>query len=200
VAPTGPPVSQPPIAIPPSYPVDQPIVSNPRPTPSVLPVNRIYRVLDNVSQGILNMRAGPGINNPIVVAIPAGASDLSVGYCNHPDDRGGSPWCEVKWHGYTGWVSSCCMVEISVPSQRTFRVLPNVSQGVLNMRKGPGTTYDLVTSIPGGASDVTVGGCRLSDDSSRTAWCEVQWRGKSGWASACCMVDVKTGAYARAGE
>jgi hypothetical protein len=40
----------------------------------------------------------------------------------------------------------------------------------------------------------------MPDDGGKTAWCEVEWHGKSGWASACCMVDVDSGAYARAGE
>lgn len=46
----------------------------------------------------------------------------------------------------------------------------------LNMRRGPGTGYGVITTIPGG-STVDVGGCTGS-------WCEVDWRGVSGWASA----------------
>jgi uncharacterized protein YraI len=163
-------------------------------------------VLDNVSQGVLNMRTAPGTASPLVVAIPAGASDLTIGRCVTVADGSTSPWCEVQWRGHTGWISSCCIAEVApgapgaAGARRTFRVLADVSSGVLNMREGPGTRYRLVASIPAGAADLAIGRCRMPDDGGRTAWCEVEWRGKTGWASACCMVDVKSGAYARAGD
>jgi uncharacterized protein YraI len=46
----------------------------------------------------------------------------------------------------------------------------------LNMRAGPGTDYQVVGVIPDGAS-VRVRGCQGS-------WCEVDFRGRSGFASA----------------
>jgi hypothetical protein len=46
----------------------------------------------------------------------------------------------------------------------------------LNMRAGPGTEYGVVATIPAGAT-VDVGGCTGS-------WCEVNFRGASGFASA----------------
>ena len=80
----------------------------------------------------------------------------------------------------------------------TYRVLPNVSQGIHNMRSGPGTHFPLVTSIPAGATDLVVGQCRPPQDGrSRSPWCQVQWRGHSGWASSCCMVNMQTGAFPR---
>jgi uncharacterized protein YraI len=70
-----------------------------------------YRVLANVSQGIHNMRAGPGTNFPLVVSIPAGATGLVVGQCRSPQDRRSAhPWCEVSWRGHRGWTSACCIV------------------------------------------------------------------------------------------
>jgi uncharacterized protein YraI len=168
--------------------------------PAPPPLRRQYRVIDDVSEGILNMRAGASTQSPVVVAIPAGAPDLSVGRCRPADDGRGRPWCDVLWRGYAGWVSSCCIVEITARAKRTFRVLADVSQGILNVRDGPGVRHNLVVSIPAGSSDVTVGRCRMPDDGGRTAWCEVEWRNKAGWASACCMVDVRTGAPARMSE
>src|SRR5262245_12320512 len=46
----------------------------------------------------------------------------------------------------------------------------------LNMRSGPGTEYGVVATIPAGAT-VDVGGCTGS-------WCEVNFRGASGFANA----------------
>ncbi|WP_052341562.1 SH3 domain-containing protein [Salinarimonas rosea] len=46
----------------------------------------------------------------------------------------------------------------------------------LNLRAGPGTNYQVIATMPGGVV-VDVEGCRGS-------WCRVDYRGRSGWASA----------------
>lgn len=84
------------------------------------------------------------------------------------------------------------------PAQPTYRVLPNVSQGIHNMRAGPGTNHALVVSIPAGSTGLTIGRCRPPEDrSSKHNWCEAKWRNFSGWVSSCCVVDIKTGAFPR---
>jgi len=86
----------------------------------------------------------------------------------------------------------------ALPPQATYRVLPNVSQGIQNMRAGPGTNYPLVTAMPAGATGITVGRCRPAEDrNSRHPWCEVKWQNFSGWTSSCCIVDSRTGAFPR---
>lgn len=160
---------------------------------------RTFRVERDVSQGILNMRGGAGTHHPIVASIPAGAA-VQVGRCRPPEDGDGPDWCEVQWRGFSGWASSCCWSEASAggATSRTFRVMENVSQGILNMRAGPGSRHRIVVSMPAGASGVSVGRCRRPDDGGSKSWCEVAWRGYRGWASSCCLVDAVTGE--RAGE
>jgi len=68
-------------------------------------------VLAIVSEGKLNMRSGPGAKYPLVYALPAGTTGISVGRCRMPDDGGAKPWCEANWRTYSGWVSSCCVVD-----------------------------------------------------------------------------------------
>ncbi|WP_372425504.1 SH3 domain-containing protein [Salinarimonas chemoclinalis] len=46
----------------------------------------------------------------------------------------------------------------------------------LNLRAGPGTNFQVIATMPGGVV-VDVEGCRGS-------WCRVDYRGRSGWASA----------------
>lgn len=46
----------------------------------------------------------------------------------------------------------------------------------LNLRAGPGTNYQVLTTMPGGAV-VEVEGCR-------SGWCRLDYRGREGWASA----------------
>ena len=184
-----PPVRIPEAAAPPRQPDAPP---TPRDT-----AGRLVRVQHNVSQGILNMRTGPAANSRVVVAIPAG-SELRVGACQAPQDNSRYPWCEAQWQGHRGFVSSCCFDDVAAAApRRTFRVLPDVSDGILNLRRGAGTNHGLVASIPAGATGLLVGRCRLPDDGGRAPWCEVEWQGRSGWASACCMVDTRTGAFAR---
>ncbi|MGD9925753.1 MAG: caspase family protein [Pseudorhodoplanes sp.] len=97
------PSSPPPAAVaPPAAPSPPPVAALPRET---------YRVLGNVSQGIHNMRSGPGTNFPLVVSIPAGSTGLVIGRCRPPQDgRSAHRWCEVTWRGHRGWTSSCCVV------------------------------------------------------------------------------------------
>lgn len=106
-----PPPSPPPVAVtpPPAIVAPQPAPQAPPPV-AALP-RETYRVLNNVSQGIHNMRSGPGTNFPLVVSIPAGATGLVVGQCRPPQDRRSAhPWCEVTWRGHSGWTSACCIV------------------------------------------------------------------------------------------
>lgn len=46
----------------------------------------------------------------------------------------------------------------------------------LNLRRGPGTNYNVITAMPAGAR-VDIDGCSGN-------WCQVDWRGYSGYASA----------------
>jgi uncharacterized protein YraI len=197
--PSSPDVVAAPAVVPPSAPPSKPAAVASAPSmPPASPSMRAFRVVEDVSQGILNMRTGAGTNHPLVASIPAGASDLQVGRCRPPDDGDGPDWCEVRWRGHIGWASSCCMVPAGPGTARTFRVMENVSRGILNMRTGPGTGHRRVVSIPAGATGLVLGRCRMPDDGGKNRWCEVEWRGHRGWASACCMVDASTGA--RAGQ
>jgi TIR domain len=82
------------------------------------------------------------------------------------------------------------------PEPATYRVLANVSGGVQNLRSGPAVRYSLVVAIPAGATGITLGACRASEDGSRP-WCAARWRSYSGFISSCCIVDEKTGAAPR---
>ena len=76
------------------------------------------------------------------------------------------------------------------PAQRAnpggYRIRSDVSQGIHNMRSGPGQGHSLVVSIPANSTGVALdeGSCRNADDgASRAQWCRVSWGGRSGWAS-----------------
>jgi hypothetical protein len=53
---------------------------------------------------------------------------------------------------------------------------PALATTNVNLRQGPGTTYTVITTIPGG-STVNVTGCSGE-------WCQVGWQGQSGYVIA----------------
>lgn len=53
---------------------------------------------------------------------------------------------------------------------------PALATANVNIRQGPGTTYQIITTIPGG-STVDVSGCQGQ-------WCQVTWQGQHGYAVA----------------
>lgn len=72
------------------------------------PVLTAFRVKSTVSQGIHNMRAGPGTGHALVASIPAGAGGVRVDLasCREADDgRSSNDWCRASWQGRSGWIS-----------------------------------------------------------------------------------------------
>jgi hypothetical protein len=72
--------------------------------------------------------------------------------------------------------------------KRPFRVV-DVSDGFLQIRNGPGPTYQEIAKMPLGATGL-VGRC-VPLDAPWKPFCEVEWRGVSGWASSCCMAELE---------
>src|SRR6266566_99145 len=76
---------------------------NPGTRAQVLPGS--YSIAPNVSEGIQNLRSGPGQGHSIVIAIPAGRSGVIVHECRSPDDgQSRFQWCRAQWNGYSGWI------------------------------------------------------------------------------------------------
>lgn len=53
-----------------------------------------------------NLRAGPGLNYPVVVDLPPGARMVLHGCLT------GYSWCDVTWRGNRGWLSAAYMSAI----------------------------------------------------------------------------------------
>jgi uncharacterized membrane protein YgcG len=89
--------------------------SLPSELPRVVPSDRpstTYRVLPTVSGGVQNLRAGPGTAYDIIYPIPEGSTGITISTCRPSEDgKTKRPWCAASWHGYTGWISSCCIID-----------------------------------------------------------------------------------------
>jgi hypothetical protein len=71
--------------------------------------------------------------------------------------------------------------------KRPFHVV-DASEGFLQIRNGPGTTYEEIAKMPLDATGL-VGRCvRLQGG--YKPFCEVEWQGVNGWASSCCMAEL----------
>jgi len=75
------------------------------------------QVRHDVSQGVSNMRSGPGQYNSLIVAVPAGSTLMLKGDCRNADDGVSRyPWCRYQWNGYTGWMSSGNVLVLPTPT------------------------------------------------------------------------------------
>ncbi len=93
------------------------VIARPPPTPSApprvaalpaAPSGGSYRIRSDVSQGIHNMRTGPGQGHARVVSIPANSTGVEVymASCRKADDGASqAPWCRISWRGHSGWAS-----------------------------------------------------------------------------------------------
>jgi hypothetical protein len=97
----------------PNVAAESPTVTRPEPplpVPTVTPPRTTFRVLPNVSGGVQNLRSGPAVKYPLVIAIPAGATGIAIGACFAAEDNT-RPWCAATWRSYSGYISSCCIVD-----------------------------------------------------------------------------------------
>jgi uncharacterized protein YraI len=64
-----------------------------------------FTIPDNVSQGYMNIRTGPGSKHQITGTIPAGQTVTASKCVQRDDGISGPDWCYVNWNGKQGWVS-----------------------------------------------------------------------------------------------
>lgn len=76
--------------------------------PKTQPQETTRRVKSLVSGGYINLREGPGLDQRVVVEIPAGESIVVDESDCKPgsDGRTKYPFCRVTWEGHVGWASA----------------------------------------------------------------------------------------------
>ena len=148
-------------------------------TTSTIKLNSNYKTTGN-----LNMRSGAATSYARIATLPMG----TVVTPTKLSSDGG--WAEVKYNNQTGWISVkyITLVEETTPeepSDKPDEPSSNPDQtgkkykttGNLNMRKGPGTSYDRITTLP---METVVTPTKLSSDG---GWAEVKYNNQTGWIS-----------------
>lgn len=131
----------------------------------------------NTDGSSLNLRSGPGTSFRKVASIPANAVLNITGIENG--------WYKTSYNGNEGYVSSD-YITLSSPSaaentitkedSTTRTGVLNTNGSSLNLRSGPGTGYNKVTSIPASAV--------LTITSEESGWYKTSYNGKVGYVSA----------------
>jgi uncharacterized protein YraI len=134
----------------------------------------------------LNMRAGAGSGNSLLLVVPRGAtvsltSNESNGYT------------QVTYNGTTGWVLTSYLGSGSSeppPSSQGPTGSGTVVDGALNLRSGPGLGYSVILVMPGNASVTLLG-------ESSGGYVKVTYQGTTGWASS---TYIQTGGSSSSGN
>ena len=129
-----------------------------------------------VINGSLNLRSGPGTGYAVITVMPGGSTVSITGALNNG-------FYPVRYNGQDGYASAQYLQIGGTPSTPTpTPTAPaldtaTVIDGALNLRSGPGTTYAVITVMPGG-STVSITGALTN------GFYPVRFGGQNGYASA----------------
>ncbi len=147
-----------------------------------------YRVVNIRSNDTLNVRAGRSTSNRILGELEFNATGIYASAC---DGR----WCAVKYGCLSGFASQKYLSNgsrVTTTSTRTqsntYHVVGHTPSEELNVRRGPSTKYSIIGTIPHNGSGIIVNACN-SISGFRYKWCQVNYRGVTGWAYAKYLAD-----------
>jgi hypothetical protein len=104
----------------------------------------------------------------------------------------GSPSPQNRGEEITSSVCNEVRPNSTEPTQtvvkRPFRVV-GATDGFLNIRTGPGPDYEPIAKMPEGSTGL-VGRC-IPVPGGYKPFCEVEWKGVTGWASSCCLAELE---------
>lgn len=134
-----------------------------------------------VVDGSLNFRSGPSTSDGVIAVLRAGASVQLTG-------EQSNGFARVTFNGATGWAFAQYLSTTggtgtgTPPAGGVVAVGDSVTgsatvvDGRLNQRRGPGTTYAVITVLPNGAVVEVMGGAQ-------SGFLPVRYNGVKGWAS-----------------
>ena len=127
-----------------------------------------------VTGSSVNFRKGPGTNYSIIKTLSKGTK---VGFISESNG-----WAKINYNGSMGYISSKYLVAINSNNNNTNEEADNtvkynksVTGSRVNLRKGPGTNYPVVTSLIRGTSVGVI--------SESNGWSKINYNGSIGYMS-----------------
>ncbi len=133
--------------------------------------SNVINKIVNVSS-VLNVRSGPGISYSVVGKVFDGDKVVVL--------EQGSTWDKIQIEDITGWVKNAYLIMDNATG--VYRVVESVKEDVyklvsvsskLNVRNGPGTSYDIVGKLDNGAK------VKIVDTNNK--WDKIQYNDIEGW-------------------
>lgn len=119
----------------------------------------------------ITMRSGPGPNWPTIGEIPAGG-ELEIMNCG---PGWGRDWCRIRWENAEGYIPAT-----SLGSSLNQAIKPVVTARVVTLRKGPGSRFKTIGTIPLGTNV----GSSYCAKGWQSGWCPVYFQGETGFVKA----------------
>ena len=142
--------------------------------------------------GLTNVRSGPGTNHPILGEASTGQQFAILG--KSPDEE----WWQIDFEGQTGWIYAPNVTATNAENVQVAAVIPapppveNTSppaapadseiegpslrvNGLINVRSGPGTDYEVIGRATPGIFFA------VSGKNSDGEWWQIDYNGEAGW-------------------
>jgi uncharacterized protein YraI len=150
----------------------------PRPTATATPTaTPVPGQMAAISEDLVNLRAGPGTDYAIIAQLATGAELLVVGR------SAGDDWLFVQpGEGDSGWVFADYLTGVEalaalavVTPDPDVLPLAEVSEELVNLRRGPGPEYEVLSQLGQGQMLAVVGRNEAGD------WLAAKFGGDAGW-------------------
>lgn len=144
------------------------------------PTSGEWYVQNVTSDDTLFVRAGPNTQYEAIGELPFNGTGVTLERCV----SGG--YCEIRFGCIDGYAHGNYLGTGDAPDKFSdfagkYTVRGRPPETFFNVRKGPGTSYDVVGVIPHDARDIFVNDCHPDADR-EDLWCALRWRSVSGWA------------------
>jgi uncharacterized caspase-like protein/uncharacterized protein YraI len=168
-----------PVPVPQPEPVPQP-QPTPRATANGCPAaTGPVSVVGIASNDTLFLRAGPSSSTKQVGSLAFNSDGISVAGCS-------SNWCQVQQgclsgYAFQKYLTADAMGNRSSRFTGIYDVINHPASELLNVRSGPGTTFQIVSGLPYNATGLQVIDCQ-KNAKEEFFWCYLRWNDVSGWA------------------
>jgi uncharacterized caspase-like protein/uncharacterized protein YraI len=136
-------------------------------------------VVGIASNDTLFLRAGPSSSSKQVGSLAFNSDGISVAGCS-------ANWCQVQQGCLSGYAFQKYLTADALGGRESrysgvYDVTNHPANELLNVRAGPGTTFQVVSGLPYDAAGLQVIDCQ-KNAKEQFFWCYLRWNDVSGWA------------------